>query len=81
MAVFGSHVLYLFFRCWLVYPYDGRGFVGAKKKMSVDFLVFNSSMIKEIKILKAAYFHWAPSNFPSKEVAKDKCRDYVYNCK
>ncbi len=31
------------------------GFVGAKKKTSVGLLVYNSSMIKEINILKAAH--------------------------
>jgi hypothetical protein len=28
--------------CGLAYPYDGRGFVGLKKKMIVGLLVFNS---------------------------------------
>jgi hypothetical protein len=39
----------------LVYPYYGKGFVGAKKKTSVDLLAYNSSMIKGINILKAAH--------------------------
>jgi hypothetical protein len=46
-AVLGSYLsslyslLTLYRRCGLDYPYDRRGFVGAKKKTSVGLLVFN----------------------------------------
>ncbi len=42
-AMFGSSSLNLtlYRQCSLAYPYDWRGFVGAKKKMSVGLLVFS----------------------------------------
>jgi hypothetical protein len=42
-ALFGSYLssLYSYRGCGLAYPYDWRGFVGAKKKTRVDLSVFN----------------------------------------
>jgi hypothetical protein len=50
-AVFGSYLsslyslLTLYRGCGFAYPYDWRGFVGAKKKTSVVLSVFNSSTV------------------------------------
>jgi hypothetical protein len=33
--------LYLYRRCWLVYPYDGRDFVGPKRQTTMGLLVLN----------------------------------------
>ncbi len=62
-AVFGSYYsslyskLTLYCRSGLAYSYDWRGFVEAKKKTSVVFSVFNSSMTIRVTVNKGCDHH------------------------
>ncbi len=70
-AVLGSYLsslyskLTLYLRCGLAYPYDWRGFVGAKKNTRVGLVVsysyfsFMPSTIDLIQEVRWAKFNWA----------------------
>jgi hypothetical protein len=57
-----STQLTLYWRCVLAYPYDWRGFVGAKNKTSMGLSVFNSLMYS--RIYKNSVLHSSSYAFP-----------------